>query len=263
VAIQRRSPGGREVVVWMFDLTGRSALVTGSARGLGLHMARGLAQAGAHVTLNGRVRQTLNDTALLLRAEGLDVDAACFDVTDRAAADKALAELAVDVLVNNVGHRDRRGTAELTPADLDALLQVHLVSAYAASRAVATALVERRTPGRIINISSVIGQLGRHGDVAYAAAKAGLEGMTRALAADLGPHQITVNAVAPGTFATETNAHLATDPQWAAWLHRRTALGRWGRPAEIAGAVVFLASDAASFITGQTLAIDGGMTTTF
>lgn len=247
----------------MFDLTGHRALVTGSGRGLGLHMARGLAQAGAHVTLNGRVGHTLDHTVRTLRAEGLAVDAACFDVTDRATTDTVLADLAVDVLVNNVGHRDRRGVAELTPPELDALLQVHLVSAYAASRTVATTLLERGTPGRIINISSVIGQLGRRSDVAYATAKAGLEGMTRALAADLGPHRITVNAIAPGTFATETNAELATDPQWTAWLNRRTALGRWGRPTEITGAVVFLASDAASYITGQTLAIDGGMTTTF
>jgi gluconate 5-dehydrogenase len=117
--------------------------------------------------------------------------------------------------------------------------------------------------GRIINVSSVIGQLGRPGDAAYPIAKAGVDGMTRALAAEFGRAAITVNSVAPGTFATEVNATLAADPDWSAWLQRRTALGRWGDPTEIAGAVVFLASDAASFITGQTLAVDGGLTTTF
>ncbi|MGW3104903.1 SDR family oxidoreductase [Streptomyces sp. NPDC001100] len=121
----------------------------------------------------------------------------------------------------------------------------------------------RRTPGRIINVSSVMGQPGRAGDIAYATVKAGLDGLTRALAADLGPSGTTVNSVAPGTFATEVNAGLADDPEWGRWLKSRTALGRWGRPAEIAGIVVFLAGDTASFVTGRTIAVDGGMTTTF
>jgi gluconate 5-dehydrogenase len=143
------------------------------------------------------------------------------------------------------------------------MLYVHVVSAYALSRCVAQQLVTRNAPGRIINVSSVIGQVGRRGDIAYAIAKAGVGGMARALAADLGPHDITVNAVAPGTFATEVNAHLTADPNWTEWLGTRTSLGRWGRPEEIAGAVVFLAGDTASLVTGQTLAVDGGLTTPF
>lgn len=245
-------------------LAGRTVLVTGSARGLGLEMARGLGAAGARVLLNGRDEARTQEAVAQLRTAGHDADALVFDVTDRDAAAAAIARAGdVDVLVNNVGLRLRRPLTEVSPADLTALLDADLVSAFTLSKLVAERLVARGAGGRIVNISSIAGQLGRAGDVAYVTAKAGLEGLTRGLAAELGVHGITVNAVAPGPFATETNAALATDPEWVEFVRLRTALGRWGRPEELAGIVVFLAGEGASFLTGQTIAVDGGMTTQF
>ena len=244
-----------------FSLKGKTALVTGAARGLGFEIAKGLADAGAQVILNGRNTVALDQAADLITAKGHGCATLAFDVSDQQAVDEAFSEIkaaqgGLNILVNNVGQRDRRALEDFSMAEASRLMDTNLVASLYLAKKAAELM---KAGDRIINVTSIAGQIAR-GDVAYTASKGGLDALTRALSAELGPRGITVNGIAPGYFATEANAEMVADKSIARWLKTRTSLGRWGQPEEIAGLAVLLASPAASYISGQIIAVDGGFT---
>jgi gluconate 5-dehydrogenase len=247
----------------LFDLTGRTALITGSSQGLGFALARGLAQAGAAVVLNGRDEAKLSAAAETLRAEEARVTTAAFDVTDGAASAAAVAKMEtdfapIDILINNAGIQRRAPLAEMTEEQWRAVIDTNLTSAFLVARAVAPRMIARGA-GKIINICSVMSEVSRPTIGNYAAAKGGLKMLTRAMAVEWAKHGLQCNGIAPGYFVTELNKALVENVEFNRWICARTPAGRWGQPHELAGAAVFLASRASGFVNGQILTIDGGL----
>lgn len=246
-----------------FSLTGKVALVTGAARDIGFEIARALAGSGAQVILNGRNADTLAQAAHRLAGQGLPVDTLVFDVTDRTAVRDAFAQIAarygrLDILVNNAGIRKRQPLLQFTDDDIVSMLETNLIAGFTLSREAARLMIPHQS-GRLITVTSIAGKVARAGDAVYTGAKAGLTGMVRALAAEYGPLGITSNAIAPGGVATAANATSIADTAINHHFISRTPLGRWAQPEEIAGAAVFLASGAASYVNGHVLYVDGGM----
>jgi gluconate 5-dehydrogenase len=241
-----------------FSLAARITLVTGATRGLGLEIARGMAAAGAVVGINGRDAERVRETAKTI-PNAFPVP---FDITDLEHAAAAIEDVVarhgrLDCLVNNAAVRDRRPLQDISADDFRRLIETNLISQYELARVAARHMVARGQ-GRLLFISSMVGPQSFQGDPAYVASKGGLEALMRALAVELGAHGITANAIAPGFFLTERNAPFFGQPRIAD-LVRRIPLQRFGRPDEVAGAAIFLASDAASYITGQVVTIDAGL----
>jgi gluconate 5-dehydrogenase len=248
----------------LFDLSGRTALITGSSKGIGYALAQALGAAGAHVVLNGRDAARLEAARAALQAQGLTAQVAVFDVTDPDAVEAGVARVEaeigpIDILVNNAGMQHRGPFAEFPIEAWRRITATNLDSVFYVGRAVAQRMIERKR-GKIINICSVQSELGRPGIAPYAATKGAVKMLTKGMAIDLGRHGIQVNGLGPGYFKTELNQALVDDPAFSAWLAGRTPLGRWGNVEELGGAAVFLASDASSFVNGHILYVDGGIT---
>lgn len=247
-----------------FRLDGRIALITGSSQGIGIALARGLGQAGARVGINGRDASKVHAAVEKLNAEGLHAFACPFDVVDRTSVATGVAAIERDVgpiaiLVNNAGMQRRGALETYEDADWDLLMRTNLDSVYNVSKATVQGMITRKA-GAIINICSVMSELARPSIAPYTASKGAVKMLTKGMATDWGKHGIRVNGIGPGYFKTELNAALIADQKFSGWLEGRTPLGRWGATAELAGAAVFLASDAASFVTGHVLYVDGGVT---
>lgn len=248
----------------LFDLTGRTALVTGSSRGLGRAFADGLGAAGARVVLNGVDPGRLDAAARELTQAGRDVLTAAFDVTDEAAVVAAFERfdaegVRIDILVNNAGIQFRKPMLELATADWQRVIDTNLTAAFVAGREAARRMVARGA-GKIINIGSVMSELARPTIAPYAVAKGGIRNLTRAMAAEWAQHGVQCNAIGPGYMLTDMNEALSSNPEFDAWVKDRTPAGRWGRPEELAGPAIFLASAASDYVNGQIIYADGGMT---
>ena len=248
----------------LFDLTGRTALITGSSRGLGRAIAEGFAAAGATVILNGSDAGRLEAASAEMRAAGHTVHCLRFDVSDEAEVIAAFERMdrqtvEVDILVNNAGIQFRRPMVELETADWRRVIDTNLTAAFVLGREAARRMIPRKR-GKVINIGSLTSSLARATVAPYTVAKGGIKMLTQAMAAEWAEHNIQANAIGPGYMLTDMNQPLIDNPQFDAWVKGRTPSRRWGKPEELVGAAIFLASSASDYVNGQLIYVDGGFT---
>lgn len=248
----------------LFDLSGKTALITGSSQGIGFALARGLAEAGAAIVLNGRDTVKLAAAAEQLAGEGYSVKTLAFDATDHATVQSVVdgfeaSEGPIDILVNNAGMQFRTALEDFPPEMFAKLLETNVSTVFNVGQACARHMI-RRGAGKIINIASVQTALARPGIAPYTATKGAVGNLTKGMATDWAKHGLQCNAIAPGYFDTPLNEALVKDPEFSAWLEKRTPAGRWGNVEELVGACIFLSSAASSFVNGHTLYVDGGIT---
>ncbi|MFP4383411.1 MAG: SDR family oxidoreductase [Spirochaetia bacterium] len=245
-----------------FSVTGKTVLITGSSRGLGKTIASGFAQAGAKVVINGRDTDRLETAVSEFRSAEKHVLGKAFDVTVEDEVEDAIAEIesetgGIDVLINNAGIQRRGLLKDLSVEDWDAVIRGDLTSAFLVSRAAVRLMISKKH-GSIINITSLMAEKARSTTGNYCAAKGGLKMLTKAMAAEWGDYGIRVNAIGPGYFLTDMTKPLTQDQQFDGWVKSEVPLGRWGNPEELIGTAIYLASDASSYVTGQTIYVDGG-----
>ena len=248
----------------LFDLTGKTALVTGSSDGLGFGMARALAAAGAAVVLNGRDEKKLAAAAKSVQADGRRVFTRAFDVADEKAVLAAFEHfdaegLPIDILVNNAGNQLRKPMVDVTTSEWRGILETHLTAAFQVGREAARRMIARGRGGKIINIGSLASAVARKTIAPYTAAKGGIKMLTQSMAAEWAAHGIQANAIGPGYIATEMTKPLMNDAKFDAWVKGRTPSGRWGNPDDLIGVTVFLASPASDYVNGQIIYVDGGL----
>lgn len=247
----------------LFDLTGRMALITGSTRGIGFALAQGLAEAGAAVIVNSRQQDAVTQAVSKLQALGLNARGAVFDVADTAGVDAAFEGfdrdgLAIDILINNAGIQHRQPMLDLTLDDWNRVINTNLTAAFVVGRAAARRMVDRGNGGKIINIGSLTSEAGRATVAPYTVAKGGIKMLSKAMAAEWAQFNIQANSIGPGYILTDMNEALINNPSFDAWVKSSNPAQRWGRPEELVGTAIFLASGASSYVNGQIIYVDGG-----